>query len=416
MSGVVMPKEADRPAAVEIMDTISLGQFAVVFPQSAVQRALKKWDRETERNRALPNVYIVYFVMMLGLMRGLSNLHVFQRVAETLSYVFGKRTKFTTPSAAALSKARSRVGFEPLQTLFDECCVPLAKSTDTWAHYKGMRLFGIDGTTKAVEDTPANSKFFGRSKNQNQSQGLFPQLRAVGIVELGTHAWVGLEIGRYLDSEITLSKELIPKMVEGSLYLADRLFYSYDLFKSCLDKGVQLLVRVKLDINFHLFQRLPDKSYLAYAYHSEDRKRESPVIVRVIDYKVRKSGKKHIRLVTTLLDWKTAPADELANQYRQRWEFETAIDEVKTHLDLGSNTLRSRTPTLVKQEVLGLAMTHYVTRTTMYQAADKENLDPDDLSYTHAVEVIRCQLPFVAASPPLEITSTTSLSEFLNNE
>lgn len=95
-----------------------------------------------------------------------------------------------------------------------------------------------------------------------------------------------------------------------------------------------------------------------------------------------------------------APADELAALYHERWEIETALDELKTHLRGSQIVLRSKTPDLVRQEFYGLMMTHFAVRGLMHEAALLVEEDPDRLSFLHAVRVVRRKLPHFVAIPP----------------
>ena len=83
-----------------------------------------------------------------------------------------------------------------------------------------------------------------------------------------------------------------------------------------------------------------------------------------------------------------APAHELAALYHERWEIETALDEVKTHLRGGHIVLRSKTPDLVRQEFYGFMLAHFAIRGLMHDAALRADLDPDKLSFIHAVRVV----------------------------
>ena len=100
------------------------------------------------------------------------------------------------------------------------------------------------------------------------------------------------------------------------------------------------------------------------------------------------------------MDPREAPAHELAALYHERWEIETAFDELKTHLRGSRIVLRSKTPELVKQEFYGLMMAHFAIRGLMHEAALKGDLDPDALSFLHAVRVVRRKLPLFTAIPP----------------
>ena len=149
---------------------------------------------------------------------------------------------------------------------------------------------------------------------------------------------------------------------------------------------------------------LPDGSYLSTVFDSAERLRCAGQTVRVIDYTLSGSAaptQASYRLVTNLLDPAKAPALELAALYHERWEIEGVFDEFKTHLRANSTVLlRSKTPELVQQEVWGLLLAHFAIRQLMAQAAWSRGLDPDALSFTHAVRVIKRKLPQAAAIPP----------------
>ena len=125
--------------------------------------------------------------------------------------------------------------------------------------------------------------------------------------------------------------------------------------------------------------------------------------MRVIEYELKgvKNAEPIYRLITTILDHEQAPAQELAALYHERWEIETALDELKTHLRGGAHiVLRSKTPDLVRQECYGLLLAHYAIRGLMHEAALSVEVDPDKLSFLHAVRVVRRKLPQLAAFPP----------------
>ena len=124
--------------------------------------------------------------------------------------------------------------------------------------------------------------------------------------------------------------------------------------------------------------------------------------VRVVEYKVKnqKGEDQEVRIITSILDWRLAPAQELAALYAERWEFETALDEFKTHLRGARTVLRSQTPDLVRQEVYGLLLAHFALRGLMHEAAVHAGRDPDRISFIHTVRVVRRTLPRFADLPP----------------
>ncbi|KAA8386457.1 transposase [Acetobacter tropicalis] len=108
-------------------------------------------------------------------------------------------------------------------------------------------------------------------------------------------------------------------------------------------------------------------------------------------------------MVTTILDPAHALACDLAAFYHERWEIETAFDELKTHLRGARLCLRSKTPELVRQEFHGLMLAHFTIRSLMHEAALKVREDPDRLSFTHSLQVIRRKIGhMVLLSPSAE--------------
>src|SRR5215475_1541184 len=166
----------------------------------------------------------------------------------------------------------------------------------------------------------------------------------------------------------------------------------------------ELLWRTRQNARLDVEKRLPDGSYLSriYASTSDRRNQRNGIVVRAIDYRLNHvPGSEPVyRLITTILDHQRAPAKELAALYHERWEIETALDELKTHLRGAQIVLRSKTPELVKQEFYGFMMAHFAVRGLMHEAALKADEDPDRLSFLDAVRVIRRKLPSFAAIPP----------------
>jgi len=211
-------------------------------------------------------------------------------------------------------------------------------------------------------------------------------------------------MGSYATDELTLAEGVIPALSEGMLCLADRFFPSYKLWQQAAKTGADLLWRVRGNARLDVEQRLPDGSYLSriYASTSDRRNRRNWIVVRVIDYRLEgvEGAEPLYRLITTILDHSQAPAEELAALYHERWEIETALDELKTHLRGAQIVLRSKTPELVKQEFFGLLMAHFAIRGLMHEAALKADEDPDRLSFLHTVRVVQRRMARYSAIPP----------------
>jgi hypothetical protein len=274
------------------------------------------------------------------------------------------------------------------------------------AWYRGWRLVSLDGSTMDVADEQGNQEAFGRP-GASRGSSAYPQFRFVSLVESGTHVLFGTRMAPYATGENTLAKDVLGALDSGMLCLADRGFFGFEMWQQALATQAQLLWRCRKNMRFACEQRLADGSYLSRTYPSErDRRQQSNSIpVRVIEYRLQgvADAEPTYRLVTSVLDAQQAPADELAALYHERWEIETALDELKTHLRGARIVLRSKTAELVRQEFYGLLMAHFAVRALMHEAALKANVDPDRLSFLHAVRVVRRKLPaFNAISPSAE--------------
>jgi hypothetical protein len=264
-------------------------------------------------------------------------------------------------------------------------------------------VVSLDGSTLAVADESANDQAFGRP-GASRGKSAYPQIRFVSLVENGTHVLFGTQMSGYGTGELDLAKRVLPWLRPDMLCLADRGIFSYELWNQARATSAALLWRIKKNMVLPGEKGLPDGSYLSRIYPSQaDRRRGlNGVLVRVIDYRLEGvAGAEPIyRLVTTILDPGKAPAPELAALYHERWEIETALDELKTHLRGARIVLRSKTPDLVRQEFYGLMMAHFAIRGLMHEAALKADEDPDRLSFVHAVRVVRRKLPSFHTIPP----------------
>lgn len=395
-----MPRTATQlPVGIRVSDKLTFGQFARVFPVGAIKQALAEENKESKRHRDLPNHVVVYFVMMLALFRDVSHTEVLRCVFEGIQWLFGpKQLEITGKSG--ISQARTRVGWEPLRRLFHNVAVPLAGPDSKGSFYRGHRVVALDGTLFNVADTPENDQTFERPTGHGR-EAPNPQARMVSLVECGTHAFLRAEIGGYRESERALSKSILPHLDQGMICLADRGFMGFALFKAASATGAKLLWRVRKDFKLQPEQRLADGSFLCTIYEHTDLKRQYGMTVRIVEYRViGAQTSEPIRLVTNWIDHKESPAEELAHLYHERWEIENTLDELKTHLNANAIALRSRTPDLVRQELYGLVMGHYAIRTIMHEAATRAQLDDDELSFTHSIQVIRRRLPMFGNFPP----------------
>ena len=394
---------AGLPAGSRVTDYVSLGVIAKAFPIDTIRAILSATGRGSIRERDLPAHVMMYYVIALALYMQSSAREVLRCLLEGVQWLLDPLQTIKVTGKSGISQARTRLGWEPVRQLHDQVVRPIAVRATRGAWYRQWRLVSLDGSTLDVADDPGNEAAFGRP-GASRGRSAYPQIRFVSLVENGTHVLFGTRMAPCTTSEIALARDVLASLQPGMLCLADRNFFSFKLWDQARDTGADLLWRIKKNLRLACEQRLPDGSYLSRIYPCERdwRRKTNGMPVRVIDYCLEgvADAEPIYRLVTTILDHEKAPAEELAALYHERWEIETALDELKTHLRGADIVLRSKTPDLVRQEFYGLIMAHFATRGLMHEAALKADEDPDRLSFLHAVRIIRRKLPRALAIPP----------------
>jgi hypothetical protein len=394
---------ASLPAGSRITDYISLGVVPKFFPRQKVNQVLTATNRASVLERDLPAHVVVYYVIALALYMRSSYREVLRCLLEGVQWLMDPSANVKVAGKSGISQARSRLGPEPLKRLYEALVTPIAERRTKGAWYRQWRLISLDGSTLDVADTEENENAFGRP-GASRGASAFPKIRFVALLENGTHVLWAARMSKYATDEITLAQDVVLALRAGMLCLADRFFPSYELWRKAAKTGADLLWRVRQNARLEVDQRLPDGSYLSriYASTSDRRNQRKGIVVRVIDYRLDNvpGSEPLYRLITTILDPQQAPAKELAALYHERWEIETSLDELKTHLRGAQIVLRSKTPELVEQEFWGLLMAHFAIRGLMHEAALQADEDPGRLSFLHSVRVVQRQLARYAAIPP----------------
>jgi len=360
-----------------------------IIPMTIVQEILRQTGHASRNCRRLPHSFVVFFVVALSLF-----------AKDEYRQVFKWLQRFRpggTPGRNTLAEARKGLGIAPLRLLSREVVHLLGTPDTPGAFYKGMRQMAIDSFVVDLYDSPDNTRIFGKPQS-GRSEGAFPQARVLALCETGSHVLYRWQVKPIACGESTMLSALWRYLESDMLLLWDRGFLSYDNLQQVQATGANLLARVKSNFVFQRIEVLSDGSYLAKMYpsgHHRDRD-EDGTVVRIIAYTLEGRGKpaEVHRLLTTLLDAKEHPASELIMLYHERWEEEQTIDELKTH-HLERPVLRSQTPAGVIQEIEGLMLSHFIIRSLMQEAAAEKGLDPDRLSFTGTLKILRCRLPEV---------------------
>src|SRR2546426_4107270 len=219
---------AALPAGSRISDYISLGVIAKFFPVEKVDAVLEKTGRASVRQRDLPAHVVVYYVIALALYMRCSYREVLRCLLEGVQWLLDPSAAVKVAGKSGISQARSRLGSEPLQKLYEAIVAPLAEKRTKGAWYREWRLISLDGSTLDTADTLENEKAFGRP-GASRGSSAFPKIRFVALLENGTHVLWAARMSQYRTDEITLAQEVVPALRKGMLCLADRFFPGYKL-------------------------------------------------------------------------------------------------------------------------------------------------------------------------------------------
>lgn len=387
------------PRAPHLADEPLLEALRLALPDRAIDEVIAAAGAREQRRRLLPARLVVALVIAMGLWARDGLRDVLANLVEGLRERDPAPWRHWRPPAkSALTQARQRLGPRPLFLLFRRLAGPAGPAELPGAFLCGLRLMAVDGSTLDVPDTPENARAFGRpTTGRGEKAGAFPQLRLVWLVEAGTHVLCDLILRPYRAGEAPAARRLLRSVGAGMLVMWDRGLHSYEMLRGTRDRDAHCLGRVGKAVVLRPEELLRDGSFLAFVYPSPThrRRREGGILVRVIEYAIddpaRPGREARYRLITSLLDPTRCPAATLAAEYHQRWEIESTADEVKVHQAdrRPAPHVRSRRPREVVQEVYGLALAHLAIRLTMVEAAARANLDPDRLSFTGTLRVLR---------------------------
>jgi hypothetical protein len=405
-----MPRAGQRARDEDggLEDRISVGVLGQAFPRELVDEVIDAAGAREQRRRVLPAWLTLYFTLALALFMDRGAARVMRKLAGVLAWA-ERGVTVTVPSEEALSNARSRLGPGPLRLLFEKVAGPVAAPGAPGAFWRGLRLVSLDGTTLDAQDEEANWQRFGGPATKTAAgkrlRGAFPQVRLLALAECGTRALIAAVHGAYGTGEKTLARELIAKLGAGMLCLADRNFACWELWHDAAATGAQLLWRIGASFSLPVVEVLPDGTYLSRLKAPRHLRKDgaADITVRVIEYRLEdEQGNvtETFTLITTLLDPVAAPARELAELYRARWEIETALGSLKTQLKGAGIVLRSKTPDGVIQEIWALLCAYHAVRDLISAAAAMAGKDPLRISFASALDVVRGPVGDPGPFPP----------------
>jgi transposase IS4-like protein/DDE family transposase len=363
-------------------------RFRASIDEAWIEEALVATGTATVRLRRLPAEQVIWLVLGMALMRDRPILDIVDKLDLALPSRNGKPIV-----PAAVAQARARLGDEPMQWLF-------MRTGETWAHqsarrhaWRGLALYGVDGSTVRVPDSPSNRQWFGGQSGRNASTSGYPLVRMAVLMALRSHLLANASFGPYT-SEHEYAAELWSSVPDDSLVIVDRGFLAAGILVPLASRGSKRhwLTRAKSTTKWRVIEHLGDGDDLVELTVSSQARAKDPTLpstyrARAIRYERR--GFRPQTLLTSLVDAKAYPRDEIVVLYHERWELELGYDELKTEMLDREEAIRSRTPVGVAQELWGLLLAYNLIRLEMERIADEAGVAPTRISFVAALRFIR---------------------------
>jgi hypothetical protein len=385
-----MPRVADRvliPPSGEL-----LPQFTASLDPEWIGEALQATGTATIRRRRLPAEQVVWLVIGMCLFRDLS----MRELVATLDLALpGSRGIRVAPSS--IVQARERLGDEPLRWLFERTAAAWSHASARAHAWRGLAVYGADGTTVRVPDSAENRAHFGGQNTRWDSTSGYPLVRLVTLMALRSHILAGARFGAYALSECVLADELWSTLPDHSLTIVDRGFFSARTLIGIERGGIQRhwLTRAKSTLVYTRIERFAVGDELIELNVSKEARQKDPSMpatwrMRAIRYQRR--GFPPQILLTSLLDPKRYPAAEIVALYHERWEIELGYNEVKRVMLAREETTRSKSPKGVAQELWGLGIAYNLVRYEAERVAADAGVPPTRISFVAALNFIESAL------------------------
>lgn len=355
------------------------------LPAAWIHEALLTTGTATIRQRRLPADQVVWLVIGMALMRDKPLPDIVDRLDLALPTPNGQLV-----ASSAVVQARQRLGDEPLEWLFVRAGGEWAQRSATTHAWRGLKVYGVDGSTMRVPDSDENRAFFGGQDGRRDSDSGYPLMRIVVLMALRSHVIAAASFGPY-DGEHTYAADLWPHVPEESLVIVDRGFLAATILLPLQTSGRHWLTRATKRSKWTTLERLGRGDEIVEMDVSADARKRDPSLprtwkLRAIRYQRR--GFEPQVLLTSLVDAKQYPRDEIVALYHERWELELGYDELKTEMLAREEAIRSKTPATVRQEVWGLLLAYNLIRLEMERIAADAGVPPTRISFVASLRLV----------------------------
>ena len=347
-----------------------------------IEEALSYTGTASIRRRRLPAEQVVWLLIGMALYRR----DPIETVAERLDLVLPDK-RGTLLAKSAIAQARQRLKDEALEYLFAVTAAEWSARSADAHRWRGFALYGWDGTTMRVPDSPENrAAFGGANAGGGRGESGYPLVRVVAAMALRSHVLAAFRFADYHTGETTLAKGMWSEIPDHSLVIFDRNFLIKKQFVHFEMSGNKhWLSRSKSNTRWAVAKKLGPNDELVELEINEPGMPKTWTL-RAVHYK--RKGFPPSTLLTSLLDAERYPAKEIVALYHERWETELGYDEIKTHMLERQESIRSRTPDGVRQELWGIAIAYNLVRVEMERVAAEAKVEPTRISFVGAMTFI----------------------------
>lgn len=362
-----------------------------------IDAALAATGTATIRRRRLPAEQVIWLVLGMAIYRQ----RPIDGLVAHLDLSLGG-TGSASVAKSAIAQARARLGEEPLKWLFERCSKKWAHESARRHAWRGLALYGVDGTTIRVPDSQENRAHFGSQNTRNNELSGYPLARVVTLMALRSHLLAGAAFGPWGD-ERPYATELWPQVPDESLMIVDRNFLAAHILAGIHASGANRhwLTRARATSKWTVVKKLARGDELVEMNPQWSARMQSEDVPRVWTMRAvhyQRPGFKPQVLLTSLLDPKLFPAAEIRALYHERWEIELGYDDVKTDMLDRQEAIRSKTVKGVMQELWAVALAYNLVRLEMERIADEAKVPPSRVSFLMSLRLIRDEWAWAAAS------------------
>jgi hypothetical protein len=323
-----------------------------------------------------------------------------REVVRHVQAALGLQARHIQGGNSAYVQARQRLPKERLHSVLGATAQAADRRAGQRGYLNGRPVKVVDGSTTQLPDTAANQKKFPQPGSQKPGCG-FPVIRFVALLSLCSGAIVEVIMDSLHSHELRLFRWLWETLRQGDIIVGDRSFGEYTTAAALPARGVDLIARLhhwrkvdyrkakRLGKNDGLFVWAKGWQQSRILTKTEWRQLPAQITVRVVRFTatIRGFRNRRITLVTTLLDPKFYPFEQLAATYLRRWQLELSLRDLKT--TLGMEQLRCQSPEMAQKELLAYLIAHNLVRCLIAEATAGLEMDPRRLSFKGTVDSLR---------------------------